>query len=644
MNLFSYRRLAELFDTIINETLPQQELAHRFAVSTRTIRTDVLALNAILSNYGAKIDYKRDQGYQLRVIDSARYAQLPMPDNQARAIPRTGKDRVLALLLQLLTQTEAIKLDDLAEAWYISRSALQVHMGEVKAWLDKYQLVIEKKPYYGMRLIADETAIRACLTNLLLYYYSPDQLDMTEQLHQMLLRDLDLNYLQKILHNQFERFDIKLTPEGETYLLYCCAIAIVRITQGKELIEYAAPDVSLDVSAASAEISEGLTYFLGAPLSAAESDYLSVQIAARYVNTGTHVNQQIQQDSYALIRLILVYINDNYKYDLRWDNKLQQDLAIHISSILSRVKYQIHTTNPLLDEIKQYYPFAYDITLSAITHGARYVDYPLNEDEIGYLSVHIGVALERNYSANFERHPQVLLVSESSTATLRMIEAKLKRDFPQLNISQILSVREYEQLVSVVEDFVVTTVRLSNKDKPIVKIAPFPTPYQLEQLGRLAMVNRTTPYMLERFFSERFFMIIDEPISQDALFKQVCQQLEQEGYVTTEFYPSLVERESIVSTMLGENIAIPHSVGLLATKTMVVTILAPQGIVWDSDKHEVANVIFLLAISKDEYEEAMGIYNLFVNLVKEKATKRLLNSQSFADFQIIVTDSFGRII
>lgn len=73
----------------------------------------------------------------------------------------------------------------------------------------------------------------------------------------------------------------------------------------------------------------------------------------------------------------------------------------------------------------------------------------------------------------------------------------------------------------------------------------------------------------------------------------------------------------------------------------MTTILAPQGILWD--KNEVAHVIFLLAISKDEYEDAMRIYNLFVNLVKERSTKRLLNSKTFEDFQAIVKDSFGRL-
>lgn len=76
---------------------------------------------------------------------------------------------------------------------------------------------------------------------------------------------------------------------------------------------------------------------------------------------------------------------------------------------------------------------------------------------------------------------------------------------------------------------------------------------------------------------------------------------------------------------------------------MVVTIISPQGIEWNAETKEVANVIFLLAISKADYEEAIAIYELFVTFVKEKATKRLINSRNFNDFQVIAKDSLSRI-
>jgi transcriptional antiterminator len=46
---FPNQRLAQLFELLQNETLPQDELAQRLSVSTRTVRADITALNALLA-------------------------------------------------------------------------------------------------------------------------------------------------------------------------------------------------------------------------------------------------------------------------------------------------------------------------------------------------------------------------------------------------------------------------------------------------------------------------------------------------------------------------------------------------------------------------------------------------------------------
>ncbi|WP_140920842.1 BglG family transcription antiterminator [Limnobaculum xujianqingii] len=645
MTLFPYQRLAYLFDAIQSETLPQEELAKRFDVSTRTIRTDVAALNDVLASYGASVTYERGLGYRLKVDDPQAFAALPMQKYEVKSIPRTAKERVDALLLKFLMASLPIKLDDIAEEWFVSRGTLQHDMTSVREQLSKYQLTLDTVPRQGIKLAGGESAIRACITDILWHQFSMENERSLNNFKQEILANIDLTYIEKVLQNSVNRFDIRLTNEGRQYLIINCAVSILRITRGHEIVSYDAEGIDGVIRSTASEISKGFVYFLGNDVSFAEEEYLSVQISARRIpNHVASAEPESESNSDELVDYILTYINDSYNYDLRNDTKLKTDLSTHLAAMLTRVRYQINSKNPLLSDIKQYYPFAYDVTLSAMANVEHKLPYPINEDELGYLAVHIGVGLERNYSVGYTRHPHALVVTDSGNSTVRMIEAKIVREFPQLKLSRVIDLQEYEGLASVDEDFVITTVRLTEKDKPIVKIAPFPTPYQLEQVGRLAMIDRTKPYILERFFDERHFMIVKGKMTQEALFKKVCKKLEVDGYITKEFYPSLVERESIVSTLLGEGIALPHSLGLLANKTVVVTILAPNGIEWSKDKKETANVIFLLAISRAEYEEAMAIYDLFVTFVREKATKRLLNSKSFNDFQVIAKDSLGRSV
>ena len=307
--------------------------------------------------------------------------------------------------------------------------------------------------------------------------------------------------------------------------------------------------------------------------------------------------------------------------------------------MITRVRYQIMIPNPLLDNIKQHYPMAWDMTLAAVSSWGKYTPYVISENEIGFLVLHIGVGLERHYNIGYQRQPRVLLVCDAGNAMVRMIEAVLQRKYPQIEVTRTLTLREYELADAIGEDFVISTARVSEKSKPVVMIAPFPTDYQLEQIGKLVLVDRTRPWMLEKYFDAAHFRILDKPVDQQTLFRELCGQLEGEGFVGAEFLDSVIEREAIVSTMLGDGIALPHSLGLLAQKTVVYTVLAPQGIQWGD---ETAHVIFLLAISKSEYEEAMAIYDIFVTFLRERAMARLCQCENFAAFKAEAMESLSR--
>lgn len=634
---FPNQRLAQLFDALKNETLPQDELARRFAVSTRTVRTDITALNALLEQHGAQFVLNRGAGYQLKVDDAQRFQHLQQQTRSPLRVPRTSPDRIRYLLTRFLTAAYSLKLEDLAEEWFVSRATLQNDMAEVREWLGRYHLTIESKPHYGMKLFGSEVAIRTCLTDLL---WQIDQ----EQPDSPLVTIEALNHgilasLQPMLQRCFACHNIRLSDEGERYLRLYCAVAVRRISEGYPLNDPGAEDIGDEVREAAHDLINQLRPLVSKPISPAEENWLRVNIAARRIQdvAPSAINAD---DADALVDYLLSYINNHYNFNLQSDEQLRADLLTHIKTMITRVRYQIHIPNPLLDNIKQHYPMAYDVTLAAVTSWGKYTPYVISENEIGFLVLHIGVGLERHYDVGYQRHPQVLLVCDSGNSTLRMIEAMLMRKYPQLQVTARLSQREYEARTRIDEDFVISTIRLSEKEKPVVVMSPFPTGFQLEQIGKLVLVDRTRPYMLEKFFDAQHFLIVDRPMTQSQLFGQLCKQLEAEGFVDAEFYPSVEEREAIVSTMLGEGIALPHSLGLLAKKTVVYTVLAPQGIAWGDDT---AYVIFLLAISKSEYEEAMAIYDLFVTFLRERAMTRLRDSADFGSFKAVAMDCLSRL-
>ena len=633
---FPNQRLAQLFTLLQNETLPQEELAQRLSVSTRTVRADITALNALLLHYGAQFILTRGSGYQLVIHDPTRYQTLEESAPKAQHIPRTAADRIHFLLVRFLTSAFSIKLEDLADTWFVSRATLQGDMVDVRERFQRYQLTLETRPRHGMKLFGSEVSIRACLTDLLWELSQPGPLNplIGEEAFDASVPTLLAGVLQETL----TRHHVRLTDAGERFICLYGAVAVRRVSEGYPLADFSAEDVAQNVRDAARELASTLQQLAGKPLAAAEEEWLCVHLAARQVQDVDPGTISADDDE-ALVNYILRYINQQYNYNLLDDAQLHADLLTHIKTMITRVRYQIMIPNPLLDNIKQHYPMAWDMTLAAVSSWGKYTPYAISENEIGFLVLHIGVGLERHYNIGYQRQPQVLLVCDTSNAMVRMIEAILQRKYPQLEIAATLSQREYEQRGEIAEDFVISTVRISEKEKPVVTIAPFPTDYQLDQIGKLVLVDRTRPWMLNKYFDEAHFQVIDTPMDQQALFATLCQQLQQEGFVGAEFHGSVVEREAIVSTMLGDGIALPHALGLLAKKTVVYTVIAPHGIAWGD---ETAHIIFLLAISKSEYEEAMAIYDIFVTFLRERAMARLAATRSFAEFKTVAMECVSR--
>lgn len=110
---FPNQRLAQLFTLLQNETLPQEELAQRLSVSTRTVRADITALNELLLHYGAQFILTRGSGYQLVINDPSRYQTLEESVPKAQHIPRTAADRIHFLLVRFLTSAFSTTLSQI---------------------------------------------------------------------------------------------------------------------------------------------------------------------------------------------------------------------------------------------------------------------------------------------------------------------------------------------------------------------------------------------------------------------------------------------------------------------------------------------------------------------------------------------------
>jgi transcriptional antiterminator len=173
-----------------------------------------------------------------------RYQQLQDSHPRALRIPVRGRSGALSGGA-FSDIGFSLKLEDLADEWFVSRATLQSDMVEVREWFHRYNLTLETRPRHGMKLFGSEMATRACLTDLLWELAQQDSLNP-------LVTEVALNagvpeQMVTVLHDALTRHHIRLTDEGELFLRLYCAVSVRRISEGYPLPEFHAEDVEENV-------------------------------------------------------------------------------------------------------------------------------------------------------------------------------------------------------------------------------------------------------------------------------------------------------------------------------------------------------------------------------------------------------------
>ena len=148
--MLSQPRLKEILQLLLQPPVHSAaDLAQRFDVTVRTIRSDIQALNRLMQ--GASINLKRGKGYELEIRDQATFEdwkhQALSPDWTLSL--DSMEDRQRYLLSILLMHPEWQDPDDLADMIYVSRNTIQSYLRSIRNLVSRYGLVFESRGQIG---------------------------------------------------------------------------------------------------------------------------------------------------------------------------------------------------------------------------------------------------------------------------------------------------------------------------------------------------------------------------------------------------------------------------------------------------------------------------------------------------------------
>lgn len=629
--MFPYHRLNDILAYISRnrEPVALEELTAYFHVSERTLRNDIQNMNAVLIKHGALIDRMRKKGYYLSIRNEAsfeKFLQLNEGDTQVDHLDNAQK-RIHYILQKLLFSQTYITQDELAQEIYVSRNTIMNYLKTIRIMICEYHLSLTSRPNLGIRIEGNEEAKRACFMELIVPHDLQSMITGFTIEEERIFQGIDLYAIEQIVLDYARESDVRFSDFNLRNLILHLALLITRLQSDCPLkLENITCDLEYNLS----PLIQRMETAFDLTIPKSEMQYLYSHFMSN-AKTMYRFEENVQylQD---IIEQLLEIIHRNYNFDLRHDTLLKEDLTQHFQSILNTKRYHLNKRNPLLNTIKVNYPLAYDITLTSVTQVLEHEPFQLTDDEIGYVSLHIGAAIERCFNAQIKKK-SIIIVCGSGYATSRMLEAKLNSMFrDKITICGRYSYHEYQQMELKHIDFVISTIPIECKTIPVVTVDFSLYNHDVENITRmLADTEDDTIHKIDNFFEESLFFYEDNAFQKEELLHTLCQALYTQQYINEDFEASVLKRESIAATNMDEVLAIPHPMDLLSTQTKVAVALLKEPLAWN-EKSSV-RIVLLLAINRDDQQNIEHLYDTFIQIMNHSSMQnQLLKCHNFHAF------------
>ncbi|WP_283583253.1 BglG family transcription antiterminator [Limosilactobacillus difficilis] len=462
---------ARLLNYLVNKRgySSAKEIASAIHVSPKTVYRIIKHINA-QNEEQQLIQSQRGLGYSLNY--AAYLAQHPELNRsrQQHVGEFTSVERRSHILRQLLvTAPEKHALNDIFGKFYLSESVISSDIRIIRQMIGQYGLKLNRRNDY-LWITGDEQDIRTVINDLMI---SDDDISIShflksnEHIHQSDASFItrQINYIEEKLASSIPYpYDVNLFSHlyilVERYHQVGTLVAHQNVNQ--EVLEHLYPKIIKVLQQVIANISKYLQTQI--PMSEAYNLY-------QYLSASRLENQQVvtmlEDDSASpLDKQVTRFLIDTVSADERIENidkkALNGMLVKHIRPMLNRLSHNIKIKNALLNQVKLEYPELFSTVQLATNQASRRFHLrPINEDEVGFITVYFAQAIEQVH-----HNINTLVVCTTGLGTAQLLKTKISNRFPMLNIVQTTSADKVLKVLQERHDIqlIVSTLKLPALD------------------------------------------------------------------------------------------------------------------------------------------------------------------------------------
>jgi lichenan operon transcriptional antiterminator len=620
------------------KSLTSHELESEFAISNRTLRNELKELNVIGEKSGFVIQKKRGEGYVLQVVNQE-MIQKYLQEMKGALAPDLPRVRVINIIMLLLQTTEFQTIDMFADSLMISRSTVLSDMVEVEKQVRIFDLTVETKSRYGVRLLGDETNFRRAFS----YFLSQKDTGLLKKSNYLNFeKAFPFEEIRTVLSEEVQKNHLKLSFFALENILVHIQVLSFRVTQHNFILPY--QEKKLDVTLIkpsfmniAKRICEILSELYHVVLPESEIIYLAAHLSGK--SSVDDIEEQEKNDLKDKLKHCFEKLDQTFLTQFTGDQQLLDMLLMHMYPLLRRIYFNLKLTNPLIDDVYSRYSDVFMIALKFSEMIKEIWGFELSSDEMGYITMHLAAHMEREKQKQLSCYKKILLSYGSGAGSAELLKMKLETLFQGATISvvqyselQSVHLEEYDLLVSSIP------IRFDNISIPYIQVAPILTETDIQRIRRTLTrypanrVKENSPSLLSLFHSELFYIEESrESFDYKAFIKEKAKSVVKLGFATQDYPDLVVEREEKISTILQNGIAVPHALKMVAIQDSISVVIFKNPPSYDG---KVVQILFLINLRAGDLFLHKELSRLVLHLMEHpEAKQRVLKSTNFTDFQ-----------
>lgn len=596
------------------EPIPAEELAKLLDASGRTVIRYVNTINDEILAERVQIRLKRGLGYFLEG-DVAGLKKLLETEQ-----PEDNTARVNAMILAILYQ-ENVTIEHLSEQLHLSVSTLNKLTVAVKSCLKTYQLELSGKPYYGLCIEGDEKDKRTLIADIGFEYHRARLINIgVPNISDEEFAEVDATAFSYLQRNGLVVADLDLN-----YLIVRMTIALSRCRAGHPASDVPLPGTAdlhnyRVVRGILSELSEKFQIELP------EDEYLYVLVYSGFMRYDfTTAEMKVDQEIHEFVKDFMKEMSEFTGSPFGQDENASRALSIHLKMLMQRAHSNQCFPNPVIEQIKSDYPVEMNYAIILANRVEEHFGIRINEDEIGYLTVHLGVCQPPDTDRK-----KALVLCNFGVGTSQILRERMQSELSDVNIVGVYPVRYLSIALQKEVDFIISTVPVDadTGSKPLIVEENLLGAHSYESLReKIWQVIRIQNELID-FFDPACFIQMEASDRFDAI-TQLSQLLKSHCQLDDDMLNKVVKRELISATDIGNLVAVPHMLSKGEFQSGIAVGILKKPILWEK---EMVQLVFLACFNQADARSA-SVFRSLYKLVKSRETvSRIIETKDFQGF------------